>query len=221
MNLAIFPLELIVFPGEQVNLHVFEQRYRDLFNDLRSDKTVFFGIPPVVNGRMHLIGTRLKLVEIAKIYENGEMDVITEGMDVFGVIKFLDYFPDKTYAGAEVEIIEEGDDDWDRSFNVIKFTELKDLYEEFQSLLTQRKEIENVNPEIYSYQIAHYSGLNQSQKLNLLANSDEEKRVEVMIKHFKEIMPSMRNIQETQKRIIANGHFKNLKSFKFQNPNES
>ncbi|MBU0696297.1 MAG: LON peptidase substrate-binding domain-containing protein [Bacteroidetes bacterium] len=213
MNLAIFPLELIVFPGEQVNLHIFEQRYRDLFNDLKEGVVNHFGIPPVVDNKIHLLGTRIRLVDIAKHYESGEMDVITEGVDVFGVINFLDHYEDKSYAGAEIEMMEN-----DPSYNLIQFNELQDLYEEFQSLLTQRKEIENVKPEIYSYQIAHYSGLNKMQKLNLLADLEEEERQQMMITHFKEIMPSMRNIQETQKRIIANGHFKNLKSFKFQKP---
>lgn len=213
MNLAIFPLELIVFPGEQVNLHIFEQRYRDLFNDLKDGVVTHFGIPPVVENNIHLLGTRLRLVEIAKHYDNGAMDVITEGVDVFGVINFLDHFEDKSYAGAEIEMMEN-----DSSYNLIQFNELGDLYEEFQSLLTQRKEIENVKPEIYSYQIAHYSGLNKMQKLNLLADPEEEERQQMMITHFKEIMPSMKNIHETQKRIIANGHFKNLKSFKFQKP---
>jgi Lon protease-like protein len=213
MNLAIFPLELIVFPGEQVNLHIFEQRYRDLFNDLKEGKEAYFGIPPVVDNHLHLLGTRLKLVEVVKQYDSGEMDVITEGLDVFEVVHFLENYQDKTYSGAEVEILND-----DSSYDVVKFSELKDLYEEFQSLLTQRKEIVDIKPEIYSYQIAHYSGLNQSQKLDLLANTEEEVRQEIMIAHFKKIMPSMRNIQETQKRIIANGHFKNLKSFKFQQP---
>lgn len=213
MKLAIFPLELIVFPGEQVNLHIFEQRYRDLFNDLKEGVVPHFGIPPVVENNIHLLGTRLKLVDIVKKYDSGEMDVITKGIDVFDVINFLDNYEDKSYAGAEIEMMEN-----DSSYNLIQFAELKDLYEEFQSLLTQRKEIDDVKPEIYSFQIAHYSGLNKMQKLNLLGNPEEEERQQIMIKHFKEIMPSMRNIQETEKRIIANGHFKNLKSFKFQKP---
>ncbi len=210
MNLAIFPLQLIVFPGELVNLHIFEHRYRDLFNDLRSAEISSFGIPPIINDRVHLIGTRLRLVEVVKNYEGGEMDVVTEGIDTFGINELLPNFPNKSYAGAEIEVIED-----DPSYNIIQFEKLKDLYEEFQSFLTQRKEIKIIKPEIYSFQIAHYSGLSESQKLNLLATNAEEERQEVMIEHFKKIMPSMKSIQETERRIIANGHFKNLQSFKF------
>lgn len=213
MNLPIFPLQLIVFPGEQVNLHVFEERYRELFNDLRKDEILFFGIPPVLNNEIHSIGTRLKLVKIVKEYESGEMDVITEGMDVFTIEELQTNYPSKTYSGAKVELMED-----DPTYDIIKFQELQDHYEEFQSLLTQRKEIKNVNPKIYSFQIAHYSGLSEEQKIALLATPSEEERQEIMIDHFKKIMPSMQSIQETQRRIIANGHFKNLQSFKFIKP---
>ncbi|MEO5910539.1 MAG: LON peptidase substrate-binding domain-containing protein [Pelobium sp.] len=213
MNLPIFPLKLIVFPGEQVNLHVFEERYRELFNDLRSDENLFFGIPPVINNEIHPVGTRLKLLQIVKEYESGEMDVITEGMDVFTIEDLQTNFVNKTYAGAKVELMED-----DPAYDIIKFEQLQDHYEEFQSLLTQRKEIKNVNPNKYSFQIAHYSGLSEEQKIALLATPSENERQEIMIAHFKKIMPSMQHIQETQRRIVANGHFKNLHSFNFNKP---
>jgi hypothetical protein len=214
MDIAIFPLQLIAFPGEQLNLHVFEQRYRDLFNDLKTNKSMTFGIPPVVKNDIYLLGTQLKLVEIVKQYPNGEMDVVTEGIGVFSVNKIYNPYGDKSYAGANVELLID-----DEEFNLVKFEELQNLYEEFQAMLTQRKEILNINANRYSFQIAHYAGLNEEQKLALLATLSEEERQEIMINHFKFIMPSMRSIQETQTRIIANGHFKNLQSFKFNNSN--
>lgn len=214
MDIAIFPLQLIAFPGEQLNLHVFEQRYRDLFNDLKANKSMTFGIPPVVKNDIYLLGTQLKLVEIVKQYPNGEMDVVTEGIGVFSVNKIYNPYGDKSYAGANVELLID-----DEEFNLVKFEELQNLYEEFQAMLTQRKEILNINANRYSFQIAHYAGLNEEQKLALLATLSEEERQEIMINHFKFIMPSMRSIQETQTRIIANGHFKNLQSFKFNNSN--
>jgi ATP-dependent Lon protease len=214
MDIAIFPLQLIAFPGEQLNLHVFEQRYRDLFNDLKANKSMTFGIPPVIKNEIHLLGTQLKLVEIVKQYPSGEMDVITEGIGIFSINKIFNPFWDKSYAGANIELLID-----DEEFNLIKFEELQNLYEEFQAMLTQRKEIISINPNRYSFQIAHYAGLNEEQKLALLATPSEEERQEIMINHFKLIMPSMRSIQETQTRIVANGHFKNLQSFKFNNSN--
>jgi ATP-dependent Lon protease len=210
MDLAIFPLQLIVFPGEQLNLHIFEPRYRNLFNDLKKDDHLTFGIPPMVNHQIYGVGTQLKLVQIVKEFPNGEMDVITEGISVFSINSILNPYLDKIYAGADVDILEA-----DPTYNIIKFEVLRGFYDDFQALLPQKKEIKGVQPEIYSFQIAHFSGLNEQQKLALLGNPSEEERQELMIEHFEKIIPSMRSIDETQKRILANGHFKNLKSFNF------
>ena len=213
MDLAIFPLQIIVFPGEQLNLHVFETRYRDLFNDLKLDSEMRFGIPPVINNEIYGIGCRLKLVSVIKEYPNGEMDIISEGIDIFSINQIIPNYKSKKYAGADVEVFED-----DPTYNLIKFELLQTFYNEFQSLLKQQKEIINIKPQIYSFQIAHYSGLSENQKLDLLALESEEDRQELMITHFEQIIPSMKSIEETQTRIEANGHFKNLQSFNFTKP---
>lgn len=213
MDLAIFPLQIIVFPGEQLNLHVFETRYRDLFKDLKLDSEMRFGIPPVINNEIYGIGCRLKLVSIIKEYPNGEMDVISEGIDIFSINQIIPNYKSKKYAGADVEVFED-----DPTYNLVKFELLQTFYNEFQSLLKQQKEIINIKPQIYSFQIAHYSGLSENQKLDLLALESEEDRQELMITHFEQIIPSMKSIEETQTRIEANGHFKNLQSFNFTKP---
>ena len=213
MDLAIFPLQIIVFPGEQLNLHVFETRYRDLFKDLKLDSEMRFGIPPVINNEIYGIGCRLKLVSIIKEYPNGEMDIISEGIDIFSINQIIPNYKSKKYAGADVEVFED-----DPTYNLIKFEMLQTFYNEFQSLLKQQKEIVNIRPQIYSFQIAHYSGLSENQKLDLLALESEEDRQELMITHFEQIIPSMKSIEETQTRIEANGHFKNLQSFNFTKP---
>ena len=213
MDLAIFPLQIIVFPGEQLNLHVFETRYRDLFKDLKLDSEMRFGIPPVINNEIYGIGCRLKLVSIIKEYPNGEMDIISEGIDIFSINQIIPNYKSKKYAGADVEVFED-----DPTYNLIKFEMLQTFYNEFQSLLKQQKEIINIKPQIYSFQIAHYSGLSENQKLDLLALESEEDRQELMITHFEQIIPSMKSIEETQTRIEANGHFKNLQSFNFTKP---
>ena len=213
MDLAIFPLQIIVFPGEQLNLHIFETRYRDLFKDLKLDSEMRFGIPPVINNEIYGIGCRLKLVSIIKEYPNGEMDVISEGIDIFSINQIIPNYKSKKYAGADVEVFED-----DPTYNLIKFEILQTFYNEFQSLLKQQKEIINIKPQIYSFQIAHYSGLSENQKLDLLALESEEDRQELMITHFEQIIPSMKSIEETQTRIEANGHFKNLQSFNFTKP---
>lgn len=213
MNLAIFPLQLIVFPGEQLNLHIFEERYRHLFNDLRKQPELTFGIPPVINNEIYLLGTRLKLVEVVKEYETGEMDVITEGLEAFTIHEIKEPKVASQCAYAEIELLDNNPE-----YDLLQFQHLENLYADFQSLMPEKKEIKNIKPSSFSFQIAHYIGLNEQQKIELLSTESEEDRQDFLIQHLQTIIPSMQSIRETQERIIANGHFKNLDSFKFQKP---
>lgn len=213
MNLAIFPLQLIVFPGEQVNLHIFELRYRHLFNELRNQPQLTFGIPPVINNEIYLLGTRLKLIDVVKEYETGEMDVITEGIDAFTIHEIKDPKTANECVYAEIELLDNNPE-----YDLLQFQRLENLYDDFQSLMPEQKVIKTINPSSFSFQIAHYIGLNEQQKIELLSIESEEERQETLIQHLQTIIPSMQSIRETQERIIANGHFKNLDSFKFQKP---
>ncbi len=67
--IPIFPLGIVVYPGEHLNLHIFEPRYKQLINDCYTAKKPF-GIPPVINKQVSETGTLLEITEISKVYEN-------------------------------------------------------------------------------------------------------------------------------------------------------
>ena len=49
--IPIFPLEIIVYPNEKLNLHIFEDRYKQLISDINKEKK-YFGIPPVIKNKI-------------------------------------------------------------------------------------------------------------------------------------------------------------------------
>lgn len=63
--IPIFPLGIVVYPGEQLNLHIFEPRYRQLINECVEQKKPF-GIPTVIGQRMQDIGSLVEVEEISK-----------------------------------------------------------------------------------------------------------------------------------------------------------
>ena len=72
--IPIFPLGLVVYPGEDVNLHIFEPRYKQLIKECHETKKAF-GIPAVVDNKLQENGTLVNVMEMSKVYENGEMDI--------------------------------------------------------------------------------------------------------------------------------------------------
>jgi Lon protease-like protein len=64
--IPIFPLALVVYPGEKLNLHIFEPRYKQLIIEcFHAKKTV--GIPVVMNNKLSEKGTLMEVIEISKV----------------------------------------------------------------------------------------------------------------------------------------------------------
>jgi hypothetical protein len=49
--IPIFPLNVVLYPGETLNLHIFEPRYKELVKECFGN-TKPFGIPAVINGHV-------------------------------------------------------------------------------------------------------------------------------------------------------------------------
>jgi len=81
LEIPLFPLNIVAFPGEEINLHIFEPRYKQLINDCLDNKTTF-GIPSYVKSKIDL-GTETEICSITKKYPDGRMDIKTRGVKVF------------------------------------------------------------------------------------------------------------------------------------------
>jgi len=99
--IPIFPLSIVVYPGENLNLHIFEPRYKQMINDCFTNKKPF-GIPTVLENAVTEKGTLLEIQNIEKVYDDGKMDVVTKGVKVFNTLEFIKVLPEKLYDGAIV-----------------------------------------------------------------------------------------------------------------------
>ncbi len=66
----IFPLNIVLYPGEELNLHIFEPRYKQLINECIEAKKPF-GMPTVLKNKVSEMGTLVEITELTRKYENG------------------------------------------------------------------------------------------------------------------------------------------------------
>ena len=85
-TIPLFPLNMVVFPFEQVPLHIFEPRYKKMIDESLKNNTPF-GIVSKNNGSVDSVGCSLKVTKIIKHYESGEYDLIATGDKCFQVIE--------------------------------------------------------------------------------------------------------------------------------------
>ncbi|UOQ51560.1 LON peptidase substrate-binding domain-containing protein [Hymenobacter cellulosivorans] len=202
--LALFPLNLVVFPGEKLNLHIFEPRYRQLVHDC-VETGVTFGIPPYLNDGVSELGTEMRLVGIDKQYENGEMDIRTKAVGVFRIREFHRQAPGKLYAAGTVEDIAD-DPDQDAALK----TRITEYVQQLYTALGLRKLFVELPPTYRIYDVAHNLGLTTEQEYQLLATTSELERQEIVLEHLENILPVIMETERLKDRARLNGHFKNL-----------
>ncbi len=102
-EIGLFPLELVLLPGERVPLHIFEDRYRELIGQCLADD-VEFGLILENQDGLREVGTRTAVVELIDTFEDGRMNVLVEGRSRFRVVGLT---AGRAFQTAEVEPLED------------------------------------------------------------------------------------------------------------------
>lgn len=201
-QLPLFPLQLVLFPGERLKLHIFEERYKQLIGECL-ETGAEFGIPTYFDERVAEYGTTARVVECFRTYDSGEMDIATEGVRVFHLEEFERVAPGKLYPsgmatwvpnepapGSEYEV------------------ELTALYRRLHELLdTGREEPRASASADLSFRLGHESGLTLGQKVELLSIPEEARRQRYLLDHLRRAVHLLEGAAETRARVQGNGQF--------------
>lgn len=204
--LPVFPLNLIAFPGEQINLHIFEPRYRELIKEVKENKSTF-GIPGVLNDKLCEIGTEMELVQITKTYPDGKMDVQVRGVGLFKVHEFLKEMPGKLFGGVRYEEVY-----FDLMANKDKMGRIYEMVQTLFSLLNIEKAVPEDPLDFTTFEIGHYAGLSQDQEYELLCISGENDRQDFIIQHLESMIPLVRQVETLQDKVKMNGDYRLFQS---------
>jgi Lon protease-like protein len=209
--IPVFPLGIVVFPGETVNLHIFEPRYKQLVNECYTENKPF-GIPTVIDNKLNEMGTLVKITELVKVHENGEMDIRTQGLRVFRVLEMIKVVPDKLFSGAIVNYPDNVEGPGKRELMQKVVNAIRELHR----LLNITKDFQKPDTELAAYDIAHHAGLSLQEEYELLQLMREEQRQEYLKRHLGRVLPIIAEMETLKERVKLNGHFKNLSSFNFE-----
>jgi hypothetical protein len=208
MNLPLFPLQSVFFPGEMVPLHIFEDRYKQLIRDCK-EGGLSFGIPVYINNTLQY-GTEMELLEIVDTYPNGEMDIICRAVRVFQVKTFNGKLLGYPYAGGTVEF-REYLEDADPIQRQAVMEAIKELY----------RLMEISWDHVFKYhqgfhQWVHNIGLNLQQEYELLQMKRESERLGYVGSHLRVAIEVLGQLSNMKDMIELNGHFKNFDPLNFK-----
>jgi len=181
--IPIFPLGIVVYPDENLNLHIFEPRYKQLITECFSQKKQF-GIPTMIESRLQDYGSLVTILEITKVHEDGEMDIKTRGLRVFRILEVIKEVPDKLYSGAIVNYPETNEQG-----NIELMKKVMNSIRELHRLLKVDKDFKKKDEEVKAFDVAHHVGLSLEEEYEMLHLLQERQRQEYLKRHLTKVIP--------------------------------
>ena len=196
-ELGLFPLPLVLLPTEQVPLHIFEERYKDLIAECLDDEAEF-GLVYADEAGIREIGTRAAVIEVLTRFEDGRMNILVEGRDRF---RLLELTSGKTFQTGETTPFEDVDDLADADTE----ERARALFDRLRELTSSEIQMPEPGTPRLSYVLAARVELTAEAKLELLAETSENVRLERVCELLEEAAVAVERQRTAAERAAGNG----------------
>ena len=196
--LPLFPLEVVLFPGAPLPLHIFEPRYREMIGELL-DSHERFGVVRATDKGFEQVGCTAEIVAVAKRYDDGRLDIVTEGRERFEI---MEVDMGKTYLRADVlYFVDEPErtpkEDVER---------LLELHKEMLRLMGANSDLPEADDRQLSLDIAATMPFDLDTKQQLLVSRSEPQRVAALLAYYEKVLPPLRRAVKARHKAGGNGH---------------
>lgn len=198
--LAIFPLDLVLFPGEALPLHIFEPRYKEMLAECMAEKKPF-GIVRGKDETIADIGCTAEIIGIKKTYDDGRLDIETAGRRRFEILQTNE---ERSFLRAEIlyQDDEPGGappDEVDRALDL--HVEIVQLVGPNQAYKAPEKSLQQL-----SYALAASLPIDLDFKQTLLAMRSEHERLAALVQFYEQVLPKLRRAAKVREKAGGNGH---------------
>lgn len=208
LELPLFPLNLVLFPGTELPLHIFEPRYRLMISECY-ERGLPFGVVLVrpesepLHEEPYPIGTMAE-IEVLDRMEDGRLNLIARGLQRF---RILSQHREKPYLSGIVEVYRDATEMGAALNQPLQRASL--LFRSYLEALLEvagRGELEFTLPddaEELSHFIAHLIDVQDEQKQHMLELTSTRQRLEEEISILRREVPFMRQVLNMSQRYHA------------------
>jgi Lon protease-like protein len=195
--LPLFPLEIVVFPGAPLPLHIFEPRYKEMIGECLSQNRAF-GMVRAKENALSAIGCSASIIEVIKKYEDGRLDIAAEGTQRFEIIQVNQ---ERSFLQAEVAFFE----DEPSTLSKNAADTVIQLHEQLIAVMGQTIEVER-DAAYLSFRLAQDLPVDLDFKQTLLEIKSEAERIELLTEYYRATIPKIENSLRVRQRASGNGH---------------
>jgi len=197
LHIPFFPLNIFLLPGEQLPLHIFEPRYRQLFEEAERS-ALDFGLPCEDDVLKRGFVSICHLLKVVKRYESGELDVIIEAKRIAELKDYEPVFGQKLYPGGYVR-------EWNNEvLNEMPSDELVEVFREYIQLRYNTKP-QPANIKNYKLvDLAASTALSNTDKMKLILLDSSERQDRFLMNAIKYLNLLLAQESSAENGIILN-----------------
>jgi ATP-dependent Lon protease len=197
VRLPLFPLNVVLLPGADLPLHIFEPRYRQMVRECLDTQSPFGMLLALPNG-IAGTGCTAEILEVTKRYPDGRSDILTIGRSPFRVVQL---FNDEPLLRGEVDYLE--DRPLPADLRVCR--ELNDLYETCHTLIFGDcpRDLCAAPDEDISYIVAARLPMELLWKQRILELRSEAERQERLVAYLREWAPHLEKTTQLRARAVS------------------
>jgi Lon protease-like protein len=199
MKISLFPLDVVLFPGAALPLHIFEDRYKDMIGECLANRTSF-GVVRAQQEGLAVIGCTAQIVRVIRRYDDGRLDILCQG-DARFEIEMLENA--REFLEAEVNFFDDEGDDASRAMR----EECAALH--FEALELAGMEMQTMHlslDEPVSFKLAALLPADLGFKQQLLGLRSDVERTHRLRDFYLAVLPKLRVSAHASKASGQNGH---------------
>jgi Lon protease-like protein len=198
-RIPLFPLNVVLLPGAELPLHIFEPRYREMVNRCMRERSEFGMLLSMPNG-VTRVGCTAEIMEILTRYPDGRMDIITVGRVPFRAVEL---FTENPLLEGQVDYLEDKE-----AWAGAPKAELVELYETCHTLIfgDYPKNVAEDVARAFSFLVAATLPMDLLWKQQLLELRSEVERQERLIGYFRGWAPHLQKVDAGRAKSAGSGH---------------
>jgi len=165
----LFPLGMVLLPGEVVPLHIFEDRYKQMIEEC-SEAESEFGVLWMGDEGLRQVGCTATITQLLDRMEDGRTNILVQGGAAFRLERRID---DMDYPAGHIELLDDEPADDEESGAAAR-----EEYANLVELVTDSRPDETDVAELDSYGMAATIALELAAKQQLLELRSESARLE-------------------------------------------
>jgi Lon protease-like protein len=195
----LFPLGLVLLPGEAVPLHIFEERYKLMIGECLEEESEF-GIVWLSDDGLKDVGCAAEITQVLERLEDGRLNILVRGTSPFRLERRIGDLP---YPAGDIELLEDDESAGDETL-----AHARASYANLVEEVTDSRPEPDMLAELDAYGMAATLEIAPGAKQALLELRSETARLEQLEGLFAEALRRIKTAAKVAEQASGNGHLK-------------